>query len=52
MDLTDLVTIITHSKRVKKEHELDVTPKRIQESALDEDADNKVGSQRPLDQPL
>ena len=29
VDLTDLVTIITNSKRHKKEYELDTTPKRI-----------------------
>ena len=37
VDLTDLVTVITNSKRQKRENELDTTPKRIQESVTEDD---------------
>ena len=37
LDLTDLVTITTNKKRIKKQNELDVTPKRIQEGSMEED---------------
>ena len=43
VDLTDLVTIFTNSKRQKRENELDTTPKRIQESVAEDDRDKQSG---------